>query len=156
MDDLTTWTQQASPGSTRTHWWSAQDYEPIDQLPYVGSFLPGNDKVLVATGYAKWGMTNTVAAALALSGRLLGGEVEWAHVFQSWRWREALGAARAVKLDAAVGARMLRGWSAATLHGPGHEPPPRDRAGPSAAEHTRSPSARSVARPTSCPRSARI
>ena len=53
-------------------------------LPYVGALVPGRDHVLVAGGYAKWGMTNGVAAALALTSRLLGGHTEWAKVLDSW------------------------------------------------------------------------
>ena len=62
-------------GATQTHFWSAQDYTPIDDLPYVGPILPGNESIFVATGFNKWGMTNGVAAALALSSRILGGRM---------------------------------------------------------------------------------
>jgi glycine/D-amino acid oxidase-like deaminating enzyme/nitrite reductase/ring-hydroxylating ferredoxin subunit len=123
VDDLTEWTQRAFPGATRTHWWSAQDYEPVDELPYVGPLLPGNHKVLVATGYAKWGMTNAAAAALAISARVLGGQVEWADVLHSWRLRESRGAMGALKLNAAVGVRMLEGWSKTGLSRRADEPP---------------------------------
>ena len=55
-----------------------KDYTPADELPYVGPILPGNDKIFVATGFDKWGMTNGTAAALALSSRILGGRMDWA------------------------------------------------------------------------------
>ncbi len=39
----------------------------------------------MAGGYGKWGMTNAVAAALALSSRILGGHMEWADELYTWR-----------------------------------------------------------------------
>ena len=73
VQELAEWTKKSYPGAMQTHYWSAQDYTPADELPYVGPILPGNDKIFVATGFDKWGMTNGAAAALALSSRILGG-----------------------------------------------------------------------------------
>ena len=51
--------------------WSAQDYTTTDMLPYAGRAwsLKGP---WIATGFAKWGMTNGTAAAMALVDRILG------------------------------------------------------------------------------------
>ena len=49
-----------------THW-SAQDLETLDRLPYIGNMTSGMDNVFVATGFAKWGMTNGTAAGLLLA-----------------------------------------------------------------------------------------
>jgi glycine/D-amino acid oxidase-like deaminating enzyme len=57
VTDLTSWTEQHWPGADRTHVWSAQDYHSVHELPYAGPLTPFNDRVLVATGYDKWGMT---------------------------------------------------------------------------------------------------
>ena len=62
VDDLVDWTRRNFPGAELTHSWSAQDYVTSHGLPYVGALVPGRDHVLVAGGYAKWGMTNGVAA----------------------------------------------------------------------------------------------
>ena len=83
-----------------THAWSAQDYVPHHALPYAGPILPGADELLVAGGYSKWGMTNGVAAALALSGRILGGHQEWAAAFEPWSTRELTGIPGSVRLNA--------------------------------------------------------
>lgn len=71
--DLVAWTKLHFPGAELTHVWSAQDYEPVHELPFVGPLLPRSESLFVATGFAKWGMTNGVAAALLLAKRLLGG-----------------------------------------------------------------------------------
>ncbi|MFC3787686.1 NAD(P)/FAD-dependent oxidoreductase [Paenibacillus sp. GCM10012307] len=35
--------------------WSAQDLISLDKLPYIGPVTAGNSRVLIATGYRKWG-----------------------------------------------------------------------------------------------------
>lgn len=77
----------------RSHWkvadvdhrWSAQDYVPVDGTPYVGPQLPGSP-VLVATGYAKWGMTNGTVAARLIADRIGGLTNAWSGAFDSGRF----------------------------------------------------------------------
>lgn len=52
--------------SIDTHW-SAQDLETLDRIPYIGEMTSGMPHVFVATGFAKWGMTNGTAAGLLLA-----------------------------------------------------------------------------------------
>ncbi len=129
VDDLTRWTEEAFPGARRTHWWSAQDYESLDGLPYVGPLLPQRETIFVATGYAKWGMTTAVAAALALSSQLLGGNTPWSSDLRSWRLRELGGLGRAAKLNGSVAARMTEGWLRVALGSDGSESPPAEGQG---------------------------
>ncbi|PLS18429.1 FAD-dependent oxidoreductase [Bacillus sp. M6-12] len=51
--------------------WSTQDLITLDQIPYVGEITSGSPNILVATGFAKWGMTNGTAAALLLADLIL-------------------------------------------------------------------------------------
>ncbi len=78
VDRLREWTHTHFPGAVETHQWSAQDYSPHDAMPFVGPLPRGGGRILVATGFDKWGMTNGVAAARAISGRILGAEPSWA------------------------------------------------------------------------------
>jgi glycine/D-amino acid oxidase-like deaminating enzyme/nitrite reductase/ring-hydroxylating ferredoxin subunit len=63
----------------RAHWqlesvdyrWSTQDNLTVDGVPYVGRLMPRNDRLFMATGFAKWGMTGGTAAALLLFDLLL-------------------------------------------------------------------------------------
>lgn len=71
--DLIDWTSATFPGAELTHSWSAQDYHSDHELPFIGPLRPGQDNVLVATGFDKWGMTMAVASGVALSSRILGG-----------------------------------------------------------------------------------
>ena len=80
VDELREWTTQHFPQARETHVWSAQDYESHDGIPYVGKLPRGLGNVYVATGFAKWGMTNGVAAARSISAEILGQPASWAKV----------------------------------------------------------------------------
>ena len=77
VDRLREWTAEHFPGAVETHQWSAQDYSPHDGVPFVGLLPRGLGRIYVATGFDKWGMTNGVAAARTISGRILGEEPTW-------------------------------------------------------------------------------
>lgn len=111
LDRLRAWTAEHYPAAVETHAWSAQDYLPHHALPYVGPILPGADHLLVAGGYSKWGMTNGVAAGLALSGRMLGGHQEWASVFEPWSARELSGLPDSIRVNFHVAVEMTTGWA---------------------------------------------
>lgn len=110
LDELSAWARKHYPGAAQTHFWSAQDYTPIDHLPYVGPILPGNESIFVATGFNKWGMTNGAAAALALSSRILGGRMDWARAFASWSPHELSGLGTALQANLEVGFNLTKGW----------------------------------------------
>ena len=78
VDRLRAWTGKHFPGAVETHQWSAQDYRSHDAVPYVGRLPRGFGRIYVATGFDKWGMTNGVAAARAISGQILGQQPPWA------------------------------------------------------------------------------
>ena len=56
-----------------THRWSAQDPIPYDRTPLIGTYLPRDSRMYVATGFAKWGLTSGTMAAAILSEQLSGG-----------------------------------------------------------------------------------
>lgn len=99
----------------REHWdvrevayrWSAQDPVTLDRIPYVGRLLPHSDKVLMATGFGKWGMTGGTAAALLLTDLCLGREAMWADLFNPNRLTLRQSLPRLVKENAQVGARFV-------------------------------------------------
>ena len=63
----------------RAHWdveavaygWSSQDAMPLDGLPLVGRLTPRSRRLLMATGFGKWGMTAGTAAAELLADLVL-------------------------------------------------------------------------------------
>jgi glycine/D-amino acid oxidase-like deaminating enzyme len=115
VEELRTWTIEHWPEAALTHAWSAQDYEPHHELPFAGPLLPGNQEILMAGGYSKWGMTNAVAAALSLSAQLLGGHIRWAEAFRTWSRHEVSGLGVAALVNGEVGLEMARGWAGALV-----------------------------------------
>ncbi|MCU1355836.1 MAG: dependent oxidoreductase [Acidimicrobiales bacterium] len=93
--------------------WSAHDYVPSDHLPWVGSASPLTPRVLIGTGFEKWGMTMGTAAALALGDRISdradGISRPWAGLFDPARLTPR-GAASALRLNATVAARLASDW----------------------------------------------
>ncbi|HYH35439.1 MAG TPA: FAD-dependent oxidoreductase, partial [Nocardioides sp.] len=112
LEALRSWTAEYFPGLEETHAWSAQDYLPAHELPLVGPVLPDSEHLLMAGGYAKWGLTNSVAASLALASRLLGGRTDWAEAMTGWSRHELAGLPHAALYNAEVGLEMTRGWLA--------------------------------------------
>lgn len=112
-DDLLSWTRNLFPGAQEIHRWSAQDYSSVDSLPAVGPVLPGTDRVWVATGFGKWGLTGGVAAARILASRIgtPDPEVEaWAPSFAAWRGDLSSGVPSFARLNTSVALQMARGW----------------------------------------------
>jgi glycine/D-amino acid oxidase-like deaminating enzyme len=128
LDELSAWTRRHYPGAEQTHFWSAQDYAPIDDLPYVGPILPGSESILIATGFNKWGMTNGPAAALALSSRVLGGRMDWSSAFASWSTHELSGLRTAMQSNLEVGFNLTRGWITPSIR-TGRRSPTEDEGG---------------------------
>ncbi len=46
--------------------WAAQDCMTLDGMPYIGPYSPRTPDLYVATGFNKWGMTNSMLSALIL------------------------------------------------------------------------------------------
>ncbi len=65
--------------------WSAQDCVPLDEVPYVGAYARDKPEWLVATGFNKWGMTGSMAAAAILCDKALGRKNPYAEAFDPSR-----------------------------------------------------------------------
>ena len=87
--------------------WSTHDFTPLDGLPYIGRLSPGNDRVLVATGYAKWGMTKSTLAAEILRDLVLGRTNEFAGLYDSQRLDLRRAAPKFVSENGKVGLRFF-------------------------------------------------
>jgi glycine/D-amino acid oxidase-like deaminating enzyme/nitrite reductase/ring-hydroxylating ferredoxin subunit len=99
----------------REHWdvrsveyrWSAQDNTTLDHVPYVGRLSPCEQRVFMATGFAKWGLTGGTAAALLLTDLLTGRENAWASLFDPNRLTLRASAPRFVKENVQAGLRFV-------------------------------------------------
>lgn len=65
--------------------WAAQDCMSLDDMPYIGHYSKNTPDLFVATGYNKWGMTNSMVAAILLTDLVQEKENEYAPLFSSSR-----------------------------------------------------------------------
>jgi glycine/D-amino acid oxidase-like deaminating enzyme/nitrite reductase/ring-hydroxylating ferredoxin subunit len=87
--------------------WSSQDNMTADGVPYVGALTPVSKRVLYATGFAKWGLTNGAAAGLMLADRLLDRDNPWADTFDANRLKPLAQAKDLVKENVNVAMRFF-------------------------------------------------
>ncbi len=65
--------------------WAAQDCMSLDGVPYIGMYSKRTPNFYVATGYNKWGMTASMAAAKLLADMVVERENRFAPVFSPSR-----------------------------------------------------------------------
>lgn len=73
------------PQSVEICRWAAQDCMPLDGAPYVGQYSRRTPGLYTATGFGKWGMTGSMAAAMLLTDLVLGREAPYAQAFSPAR-----------------------------------------------------------------------
>lgn len=60
------------PGALEKYHWATQDCITLDGVPYIGRYSANTEGLYVATGFNKWGMTSSMAAATLLTDMLQG------------------------------------------------------------------------------------
>ena len=113
VEGLERWANDHFDVVETTHRWAAQDYATADALPYVGRLLPWSGNVLIATGFAKWGMTTGTAAGIALAGEVTGDVPSWARSWQPWRADVRGQLPSVLRYNGAVVWHLGRGWAGA-------------------------------------------
>lgn len=66
--------------------WSTQDCMTLDGIPYAGHFTSDTPNLYVATGFGKWGMTNSMASAMLIRDLIVQGHCEWEEVYSPSRF----------------------------------------------------------------------
>jgi glycine/D-amino acid oxidase-like deaminating enzyme/nitrite reductase/ring-hydroxylating ferredoxin subunit len=87
--------------------WSAHDYVPVDGLPYIGRLRRGDERIFVATGFAKWGLTKATIAARIVTDAIVGRSNPWAGVYQAGRLAPRASASSFVAENARVAGRFV-------------------------------------------------
>ena len=82
---LEAWAREAFDVRSIDYRWSAQDYMPVDDIPYIGRLTPASKRVYVATGFKKWGMTTGTFAGMIISDAILDRDNPWASLFDATR-----------------------------------------------------------------------
>jgi glycine/D-amino acid oxidase-like deaminating enzyme/nitrite reductase/ring-hydroxylating ferredoxin subunit len=117
---LEDWVRHRFKVAAVTHRWSAQDYIPADELPYIGRLQESSEQVLVVTGLRKWGLTIGTSAASMLRDAIVGSENPWATLFDSTR-NNYLASARTLIQENLDVARLFVGDRLAALRVEGVE-----------------------------------
>lgn len=65
--------------------WSTQDCMTLDGLPFVGHFTSETPNMYIATGFGKWGMTNSIASSMILRDLIISGKSPWQDVYNPSR-----------------------------------------------------------------------
>lgn len=73
------------PGCTVTHRWATQDCMSLDGMPYIGQYSKSTPNMYVATGFNKWGMSWSMAAAQMLTNLILDRDDPYASFFSPSR-----------------------------------------------------------------------
>jgi glycine/D-amino acid oxidase-like deaminating enzyme/nitrite reductase/ring-hydroxylating ferredoxin subunit len=115
---LESWAQDTFTTSRVVARWSTHDYRSVDRIPYVGPLTSGRRRVLTATGFGKWGMTNGTAAGRILADEIAGRSNPWASTFDSTRFSPGPSAQRFICANLRVATHYV-GDRVRTLRVPG-------------------------------------
>lgn len=83
--ELITYSDEIFPMQDLLYRWSTQDCMTLDGVPYVGLHQPDRPNLYVATGFEKWGMSNSMASAALLRDLIVKGESPWQEVYDPSR-----------------------------------------------------------------------
>jgi glycine/D-amino acid oxidase-like deaminating enzyme/nitrite reductase/ring-hydroxylating ferredoxin subunit len=87
--------------------WSAHDYIPIDGLPYIGRLRRRDERIYIATGFAKWGLTKATIAARIITDTIVGRSNRWAGLYDTRRLTPRASATSFVAENARVARRFV-------------------------------------------------
>lgn len=73
------------PALSEKYFWATQDCMTLDKVPYIGRYSKGLCDCFVATGFNKWGMTSSMAAAEILTDMVMEKENPYSEVFDPSR-----------------------------------------------------------------------
>ena len=83
--ELRDFAMQYYPQAAECGHWATQDCMSLDGVPYIGAYSGSTEGIYVATGFNKWGMTSSMAAAMLLSDLVQGKENPNSPVFSTTR-----------------------------------------------------------------------
>lgn len=89
--------------------WSTQDCMTVDGVPYVGHLTSKIKNIYVATGFQKWGMTNSTASALIITDLITKGESPWEPVYNPSRFDIVASGAKLVSENLDVAEKLVGG-----------------------------------------------
>lgn len=98
------------PQSSAAFRWSAQDCMTNDSLPFAGHYEQLGDRVYVAAGFNKWGMTGSMAAARVVSDLIVTGKSDFMDVYSPQRKNFSMRAGKFFTEAGDTAANFVRGY----------------------------------------------
>ena len=92
------------------YYWTNEDYESMDGMPFVGRANSSTEHLYVATGFNAWGITNGTAAGMILNDLISGRDNPWAAAFDATRIKPLAGAKSFIGENVGTGAQMVGGY----------------------------------------------
>ncbi len=91
-EELKKFQKQHYLGSKIIGQWATQDCMSLDKIPLIGQYSPNTPNLYIATGFNKWGMTSSMAAARILCDAVKGEKNDVADIFDPNRsiWKPQL------------------------------------------------------------------
>ena len=83
--ELEAFAREHYPDANIVSRWATQDCMSLDGIPYIGQYSASTPNLYVATGFNKWGMTTSMAAAQILTDLIRGRENPYASLFSPSR-----------------------------------------------------------------------
>ncbi len=83
--ELRNFAKKYYPEAKEKYAWATQDCMTLDKVPYIGKYSKGTEGLYVATGFNKWGMTSSMAAAQILSDLVVSTGNRYEEVFNPSR-----------------------------------------------------------------------
>ncbi len=78
-------TKTAYPDAAEKFHWATQDCMSLDKIPYIGRHNSSNNRLFVATGFNKWGMTSSMVAAGIISDLITKGSSDFEELYSPQR-----------------------------------------------------------------------
>lgn len=89
--------------------WSAQDMVTLDRVPYIGRMTEDKKRILIATGFKKWGMTSGILAAHILTDYVLERDNPYKEVYSPSRFNADPDIGRVITANADVAKHLVKG-----------------------------------------------
>ncbi len=83
--ELSDFAKRYYPDATEVSRWATQDCKTLDDIPYIGLYSKNTPYIYVATGFNKWGMTNSMVAATVLTNLVQGNKNDYSDIFSPSR-----------------------------------------------------------------------
>jgi len=77
--------------------WSAQHYQPVDKIPYIGLLSHHNKNIYIATGYFADGLVYGIVAGRLVADLINGVESPWHKIYNSNRFTPCASASSFIK-----------------------------------------------------------